>query len=76
MHEESKAIPESEAYKLAEENEHGKSTILNGRYWLLSGMFIMKIKFLYVSPYTLLTRLALASGASLLQLHLHSCVLE
>ncbi|KAF3664695.1 putative scarecrow-like protein 28-like isoform X2 [Capsicum annuum] len=31
MHEESKAIPESEAYKLAEENEHGKSTILNGR---------------------------------------------
>lgn len=38
MHEESKAIPESEGYKPAEENEHGKSTISNGRYWLLSGM--------------------------------------
>ncbi|MCD7447597.1 hypothetical protein HAX54_032215 [Datura stramonium] len=31
MHEESKAIPESEGYKPAEENEHGKSTISNGR---------------------------------------------
>ncbi|TMW89787.1 hypothetical protein EJD97_016626 [Solanum chilense] len=31
MHEGSKAIPESEGYKPAEENEHGKSTISNGR---------------------------------------------
>ncbi|KAH0643214.1 hypothetical protein KY290_035459 [Solanum tuberosum] len=31
MHEESKAIPESEGYRPAEENEHGKSTISNGR---------------------------------------------
>ncbi|XP_055821454.1 plant UBX domain-containing protein 8 isoform X2 [Solanum dulcamara] len=31
VHEESKAIPESEGYRPAEENEHGKSTISNGR---------------------------------------------
>ncbi|CAN4077804.1 unnamed protein product [Withania somnifera] len=31
MHEECQAIPESEGYKPAEENEHGKSTISNGR---------------------------------------------
>lgn len=67
MHAESKAIPESEGHKPAEENEHGKSTFSNGRYWLLSGILFMKIKSLNVSLYALLTLLTLTSGASLLQ---------